>query len=153
MLNENEYVVDNLKKAGLTYEEAKIYLFLNENPKKNEEELASALGFDHHKLKDVLASLKAKGLIQVVDHRQRIAGRCQIVPGHIRWDQAVMPREHIRRQQPAIFQTLGKQIARGSNTLTRRFSTRPCPTLPVRAIALLAHFVSCSLNTFFLLQK
>ena len=68
MFNENGYVVNDLKKAGLTYEEAKVYLFLNENPKKNEEELASALGFDHHKLKDVLASLKAKGLIQAADH-------------------------------------------------------------------------------------
>ncbi|MHC1600756.1 MAG: TrmB family transcriptional regulator [Candidatus Nezhaarchaeales archaeon] len=60
-------IEESLEKAGLTLIEAKIYLFLNENPRKSEDEISAALGINLQELKEALSSLKAKGLVKTVD--------------------------------------------------------------------------------------
>ncbi len=58
---------ENLEKAGLTAIEAKIYLFLNENPQKSEDDISKTLRISLEELKNALSSLKAKGLIRIIN--------------------------------------------------------------------------------------
>jgi len=60
-------VEEFLEKAGLTAIEAKIYLFLNENPQKSEDDISKTLGVSLEESKNALSSLKAKGLVKVID--------------------------------------------------------------------------------------
>ncbi|MCS7140117.1 MAG: hypothetical protein N3F04_03655 [Candidatus Nezhaarchaeota archaeon] len=58
---------ENLKKAGLNTLEAKIYLFLLENPQRSEKDIGTAIGINAEQLREALSSIKSKGLLKIVN--------------------------------------------------------------------------------------